>query len=613
MKPSRKRIPGPWAQAAQAASLVFFWLLLLGTVWPEAWLPVDTDFFLQMDPLAAVLAPLAGREWTAALLPGIAILALSLAAGRFFCGWLCPFGATLTFARRLLWGKAPAAGGENGGSGTGGAGRTRNIKFLALALMFGAALAGVNDFYWGTPIPLITRFYALLIHPVLLLLAQLGLTSGQPLFAALDLPSLRYLDLSARRFDGLYFLLVFFGLLLWLERRQPRFWCRCLCPAGALLALVSQRPLFRRRVGRCSRCSRCARFCPMGAIDPQTMQTRHRECIACRACVAACPTRAVTFAPWKGHAEIPPERTADIAGQADLPDDLPNVSPRIAHFPLLPSRRAFLGSAGLGLLLAGVQRSDAYSLLNADNRSLPPHCIRPPGAVPEPLFLALCLRCGECMKVCPSNALQPAWLTAGFEGLFSPLLAPRRGPCVPDCNACGQVCPTQAIRPLPLEEKRWARVGTAVVLQNTCLAWAWGRACIVCQEVCPYGAVKLQKMEGFAAPAPVVNNERCYGCGYCERHCPLSVPAIVVEPLNALRLTEASYRRTALAAGMDYTLPEDGAEHPETGSEAGAHGKREAGPQGIGIRKPGDGATAAEGSGHEPDAPEGSLPPGFSP
>jgi MauM/NapG family ferredoxin protein len=235
----------------------------------------------------------------------------------------------------------------------------------------------------------------------------------------------------------------------------------------------------------------------------------------------------------------------------------------------------------MGLLLAGVQYSGARSLLNADNRQLSPACIRPPGAVPEPAFLALCLRCGECMKVCPSNALQPVWLAAGPEGLFSPVLTPRRGPCVPDCNACGRVCPTHAIRALPLEEKRWARVGTAVVLQNTCLAWAQGRACVVCQEVCPYGAVKLQKMEGLAVPAPVVYNERCYGCGYCERHCPVSVSAIVVEPLNALRLADTSYKLAAQAAGMDYTPPDL---HDGTGPDAG-HG------QGL---------------------PEDSLPPGFS-
>ncbi|MDR2056297.1 MAG: 4Fe-4S dicluster domain-containing protein [Desulfovibrio sp.] len=582
MKPFRRRASGILAHGAQTASLLLFWFLLFSTAWPLAEMLLPADFFLHMDPLAAVLAPLAGREWGAILAPGIAILALSFAAGRFFCGWLCPFGATLDLARRLLRARDPDASKKVKDTFDDGLERRgRNVKFFALAIMLGAAVLGVNDFYWGSPIPLITRFYALLAHPLLLFLSNLGLTLGQPIFAVLDMQALRYLDVPARRFDSLYFLLAFFGLLFWLERRYPRFWCRCLCPAGALLGLASQRPLLRRRVTGCAQCSRCARLCPMGAINPQTMQTRHGECLVCRTCADACPARAITFSPW-GLASRYVMENASVKSESAAKLAIPDAPEfKVSHLPPLPSRRAFLGSAGLGLLLAGVQRSGAHSLLNADNRQVSPACIRPPGAIPEPAFLALCLRCGECMKGCPSNALQPAWLAAGPEGLFSPVLTPRLGPCLPDCNACGRVCPTQAIKALPLEEKRWARVGTAVVLQNTCLAWAQGRACVVCQEVCPYGAVKLQKMEGFAVPAPVVDNNRCYGCGYCERHCPVLVSAIVVEPLNALRLTSVSYKQTAQAAGMDYA-PSDshGGKRPDAG--------------------------------HAQDLPEGSLPPGFS-
>ncbi|MDR1776270.1 MAG: 4Fe-4S binding protein [Desulfovibrio sp.] len=554
MRTARERgsrpVPGLISHVVRAISLLVFWFLLFAAVWPEpwrfagSWPPVD--FFLRMDPLAAVLAPLAARDWGAALWPGLVILGLSVAAGRFFCGWLCPFGTTLTLVRRLVRAKNPAPEkaypAHTACSGTCPDDRpldykARNIKFFVLALMFGAAVAGVNDFYWGAPIPLITRFYALLFHPLLLLLSQLGLTLGRPLFTALDAPALLYLDLPARRFDGLYFLLAFFGLLFWLEGRYPRFWCRCLCPAGALLALVSRRPLFRRRARECRLCARCARHCPTGAIDPRTALAGQGECLTCLACSDVCPEGAISFTPWgKDDEHAAPSATADAL-----------------HLPALPSRRAFLGGAGLGLLLAGVQYSGAHSLLNADARVVSPACIRPPGAVPEPAFLALCLRCGECMKVCPSNALQPAWLAAGQGGMFSPVLMPRHGPCVPECNACGQVCPTHAIQALSPEEKRWARVGTAVVLRRSCLAWSQGRACVVCQEVCPYGAVKLRGMEGLAAPAPVVDGSRCYGCGYCERHCPVAVPAIVVEPLNALRLKGASYQKTAREAGMDYT------------------------------------------------------------
>ncbi|BAV91707.1 4Fe-4S binding protein [Candidatus Desulfovibrio trichonymphae] len=553
-------------QTASLATFLFLLFSVAGSL-AELWLPAD--IFLRLDPLAALLMPTADRQWVPTLAPGLALLLLTVAAGRFFCGWICPFGATLTLIRRLTKSFAPCLK-KDALSKAG----WRHIKYFALLAMLGAAALGVNDFYWGSPIPLITRFYALLLHPLLLLLGNFGLTVGQPLFAAFDWTGLSYLQVNLRRFDSLYFLLAFFGTLFLLEHIRPRFWCRYLCPAGGLLALFAIRPFWRRRVAACTHCGRCMRECPSGAIDPDTMETRHGECFVCRACVTACPERGVAFGRGS-FAALSGGATVDEEGGRDAVGVGASSSP-------LPSRRAFLGATGMGMLLAGVQRSGAHSLLGADSREgiLSAACIRPPGAVPESRFSALCLRCGECMKVCPANALQPAWLAAGPEGLFSPVLTPRLGPCEPGCNACGRVCPSQAIAALPLPEKQWAKVGTAVVLRERCLVWAEGRRCMVCQEVCPYGAVKILQQKGIAAPAPVVDAARCYGCGYCERHCPVRVSAVVVEPLNALRLNRGSYMEAGMSAGLSL--------------------------------KP----QNREGAGAAPDKtralPEGELPPGFN-
>ena len=248
--------------------------------------------------------------------------------------------------------------------------------------------------------------------------------------------------------------------------------------------------------------------------------------------------------------------------------------------PALPSRRAFLWSAGAGAVFAAVQLSGAHSLLRAEARGLiwPADCIRPPGALPEPEFLGRCIRCGQCMKVCPTNGLQPSWLSAGPEGVFSPVLAARRGPCEPDCNACGAACPTGAIRPLPLAEKQWAKMGTAVVLRDSCLAWAENRRCVVCEEVCPYGAIACVQAPGAKVAVPVVKAASCYGCGYCEQFCPVRVSAIVVQPLNVLRLADGSYRETGRSIGLDL--------HPSEKKRAG--------------------------EGYPDALPEGGLPPGFT-
>jgi formate hydrogenlyase subunit 6/NADH:ubiquinone oxidoreductase subunit I len=135
--------------------------------------------------------------------------------------------------------------------------------------------------------------------------------------------------------------------------------------------------------------------------------------------------------------------------------------------------------------------------------------------------------------------------------MFSPVLVSRTGPCEPECSLCGTVCPSQAIMSLPLEEKQQAKIGTAVVQPGLCLGWAEGRSCMVCQEVCPYGAIVPVQKEGAAVPSPIVRAQRCVGCGYCEYHCPVFIPAITVQPLNALRLTRRQYRAAATAAGLD--------------------------------------------------------------
>jgi ferredoxin len=122
--------------------------------------------------------------------------------------------------------------------------------------------------------------------------------------------------------------------------------------------------------------------------------------------------------------------------------------------------------------------------------------IRPPGALDEERFLARCIRCGQCMRICPGNIIQPALLEAGVQGLWTPAVNYRigRSGCQPNCIACGQVCPTAAIRPLSLDEKQGTgdfaaqgpiRMGTAFVDRGRCLPWAMDRPCLVCHELCP--------------------------------------------------------------------------------------------------------------------------------
>jgi ferredoxin len=165
-----------------------------------------------------------------------------------------------------------------------------------------------------------------------------------------------------------------------------------------------------------------------------------------------------------------------------------------------------------------------------------PLTIRPPGSVAESGFLAKCIRCGQCMRVCPNNALHPTLLEAGFEAIWTPILIARIGYCEPTCTLCGQVCPTGAIAELTLKQKVGdkdtppTRIGTAFIDQGRCLPWAMATPCIVCEEWCPTTPKSIYLREEMVRDSqgrevlvkrPYVAPHFCTGCGACEFACPV--------------------------------------------------------------------------------------------
>jgi len=131
------------------------------------------------------------------------------------------------------------------------------------------------------------------------------------------------------------------------------------------------------------------------------------------------------------------------------------------------------------------------------------------------------------MRVCPTNGLQPCVFEAGLNGIWTPKLVPRIGGCEKNCNMCGQVCPTSAIRRLGLEEKTFARMGTAVVDRRRCIAWEQDKSCLICDEACPFDAITIASVPGELVNGPVVDEQICVGCGLCEARCPIEGPAAI--------------------------------------------------------------------------------------
>jgi len=510
-----------------------FILLLWRATYPlPSWL--DVDLFLRLDPLLSLGTMAAARTFIPRLAWALIMVGLAIFLGRLFCGYVCPMGATIDFADWVS--RKGRKGGRNSFEASG---KYRNLKYLFLLGVAGTSLVGISSVFLFSPLSLITRFYAFVLYPVALMMANLFLDTFRPVFPALGLEGLAFARFNVPVFNTNLFVAALVLTVLLLGPLRPRFWCRNLCPAGAILALFSRKPLFRRVVSeQCTSCGKCLRACPMAAIAEDFVTTAHSECITCLKCQEICPESAVSFKVIK-----------------KTPAPVPEID---IH------RRRIVGAGLSGVAAAAIAMTNLDHLHGGESpRALrPSNLIRPPGALPETAFQARCVRCGECIKACLTNTLQPLWFEAGISGLWTPKLTARRAGCEQACNLCGHTCPTGAIRPLPLEEKQFAKIGTARIIKTRCIAWEQNRRCLICDEICPYNAISSQFVEGRPVTVPVIDENKCNGCGYCESKCPvLGESAIVVEPTGELRLASGSYVEKAKELGLVFHAKSSVADH----------------------------------------------------
>lgn len=488
----------------QLIFLCLFLLLTALSAWPG--LPVAPELFLQASPLLAALSSLAARTFSILLLPAITVLATALLFGRAFCAYICPLGTLFD----LAGGKKPHPGRI----------RTRAPKYLILFALLAAAAAGANFAGLLDPIALMTRTVAFLLYPLSVLAVNLGLDMLRPAAEHYRLLLLAYAHAAQPVFIGVWLSAFIIVILLVVNRFAHRFWCRSLCPLGALLGIVARMSFIQRRVSStCTACGACVGTCPLQAIPAGSPQaTRTGECSLCGTCAKVCPHDAISYGLRKAK---------DVPGHV--------------HF----SKRAFIAAAGAGLAAAALEKLSAREPLR------PAGLLRPPGAVPEKEFLQRCVRCGACMRACPTNTLQPLLFEQGLDGLWTPRLVPRLAGCDQSCFLCGTVCPTDALRELTLEEKKHAKIGTAHIVKDRCLVWARDRLCLICDEQCPYNAIIFKWKDGFRRP--VVIEHKCNGCGFCEEQCPVAgESAIIVTYQGEIRLSQGSYVEAARERRLEF-------------------------------------------------------------
>jgi len=488
-----KAIGPTWASSParrliQSVCFILFLLLFFYVCWPyglhnyalhlAAKEKIPAESFLAIDPLVSLSTAIAARTWVFSLAWAAAIIAICVLFPRGFCGYICPLGSLIdlfdwTISHRFTRFRPTRDG------------WWVHLKYYLLAAILISSFLGVLLSGFVAAIPVITRGLQFTLAPV-----QMGAAKGW------------YLNppMNAGHWCSIVLLL---GVLL-LGFLRPRFWCRYVCPTGAVFSISNLLRATERKVeSSCINCDKCVRICPFDAIKPTDYTTGTADCTLCQTCAGVCPTHSIKFVSrWES---------------VDL--KLPSNAPPVVPF----SRRNLLaGTLGGGALALGIRFTSRSDLI-----------VRPPGSVPEDDFLRLCIRCGECFKACPNNVLQPVGFEKNLNNLWTPQVVANWSGCEPSCNNCGQICPTAAIRPLPIEEKRVVRIALAVVNEQTCLPHVQREACQMCVDECNaagYNAIEFRRVgvrldengeaietSGFLAP--VVLSDKCVGCGLCQTRC----------------------------------------------------------------------------------------------
>ncbi len=492
-------------------------------------LPYPVGLFFQVDPLVSLSNALTGHGLYRGLLWSLIILLPTIFLGRFFCGWICPLGSIHHFFGSL---KSERKRGKQLLESNRYK-RWQTTKYYLLIAVLIAAFLGAGVVGWLDPFSFLTRSIGLSVLPATnyALQASLHWLEQSRLGVVQTIGAVLHFLLGALllNFRQPYFrqgisLGIIFVLILAINFRVTRFWCRAICPLGALLGIASRWSVLGlvKNPEHCNDCNRCLLRC-QGGDDPIGGAAWHQpECHLCLNCVDECPEHGLQFK------FFPAQKVAGTNLQ----------------------RRKVLTGLAAGTALVPLMRSTPGFAAERHERLL-----RPPGAVDEEFFLARCIRCGECMKVCPNNALQPALTEAGLEALWTPILVPRIGYCETSCVLCSEVCPTGAIWEITPKEKGWSvdvgnstkpvRLGTAFYDRGRCLPWAMATDCIVCEEWCPTSpkAIYLRPAEVMdlagnvkQVKQPYLDPSHCVGCGACEHACPVQdLPAVYVTSVGESR------------------------------------------------------------------------------
>ena len=291
------------------------------------------------------------------------------------------------------------------------------------------------------------------------------------------------------------------AILAW---RGGRTYCNTICPVGTVLGMLSRYSLFCIRIdsSKCNRCGLCSRRCKSACINGDNHTVDDSRCVMCMDCIETCRHGAISL----GRRSFGKNIGKNAVGTDS-------------------TRRAFLATASMltvSTVVDAQKKKVDGGLAVIEDKKVPERATRivPPGAWSIRHFAQHCTACQLCVSACPNGVLRPS---SSLSDFMQPEMSYEHGYCRPECTRCAEVCPTDAIKPITREEKSSTRIGHAVWIKKNCLPVSDGVSCGNCARHCPTGAIMMVPMDANdeeSLKIPVLNEERCIGCGACENLCP---------------------------------------------------------------------------------------------
>lgn len=451
----------------------------------------------------------------------VVLVLLTLAFGRVYCSVICPMGVMQDViawlgkkSRKNRYSFSPAKSW---------------LRYTLLALFVVALVAGVGSFVallepYSAYGRIVSNLFAPVYDWVNNLFAAMAERAGSYAFYEKEvwLRSLSTFIIAAVTFVAVF-------ILAW---RNGRTYCNTICPVGTVLGFLARFSWFRPVIStdKCISCRLCEKNCKSACIDISSHRIDYSRCVSCMDCIARCPKDAITYSRTRRSVASQSSASGKANGGQEKVDS---------------ARRNFLSvsmmTAAAVTVKAQEKKVDGGLAVIEDkvipDRSVP---VVPPGAVSLRHFLQHCTGCQLCVSACPNDVLRPS---TDITRLMQPEMSFERGACRPECTRCSEVCPAGAIRPVDRAEKSSIQIGRAVWVKENCIPVVDGVRCGNCARHCPAGAIQMVPFDsqngghgnghgqgrgngnqaggkGRTVSIPVVNTEKCIGCGTCENLCP---------------------------------------------------------------------------------------------